>query len=210
LFLSTDVLGSAKGWAANLILHPSVNAQFGSFRARPDTFSLGVCNGCQLMGLADWVVSPPAGQTGDNNLDSLIPAFFTDHNTSGRFESRFSWVKIEEDGGGSGSVFFKGLGGCVLGVWVAHGEGKFVFRDEETRQEMGKLVALRYCDDRGNPTEEYPLNPNGSPGNVQTFRLFRVQIVMILGLRQFSRITKNVSRNPRAFNLNFSPFTSAL
>jgi phosphoribosylformylglycinamidine synthase len=111
-FSFADVFGSAKGWGAGVRLNQSVREEFARFKARPDTFSLGVCNGCQLMALLGWV-GPEVKK------ESSLPRFV--HNSSGRFESRFSAVKIEQD---TPAMMLKDMGGSVLGVWVAHGEGQ--------------------------------------------------------------------------------------
>ncbi|CAH0560242.1 unnamed protein product [Brassicogethes aeneus] len=151
-FSYADVLGSAKGWAASILFNEKVSQQFKKFFARPDTFSLGVCNGCQLMGLIGWVGSPV---TGDVKPDVVL-----EHNLSERFECRWSTVKIEK----SRAIMLQGMEESVLGVWVAHGEGRFTFKDEEVYRKLvdGGCVGLRYVDDDGSPTEVYPMNPNGS------------------------------------------------
>ena len=154
-FSYADVLDSAKGWAAAIRFNEKVRAEFDAFYERPDTFSLGVCNGCQLMALLGWV--PWRGIS-----DEIQPRFI--HNASGRFESRFSTVRINN----SPSIMLKGMEGSVLGVWVAHGEGKAFFPDNETMNEVvsKNLVAISYADDSGKPTEKYPFNPNGSPEGI--------------------------------------------
>ncbi|HSW62386.1 MAG TPA: phosphoribosylformylglycinamidine synthase [Dissulfurispiraceae bacterium] len=147
-----DVLDSAKGWAATIRFHSHVAEQFQRFYLRPDTFSLGVCNGCQLAALLGWV--PWQGIT-----DALQPRFI--HNRSGRFESRFATVKILK----SPSIMLAGMEDSVLGIWVAHGEGLAHFPEPKMRDDVlaKNLVPMRYVDDLGNPTEIYPFNPNGSP-----------------------------------------------
>ncbi|XP_063240039.1 LOW QUALITY PROTEIN: phosphoribosylformylglycinamidine synthase [Bacillus rossius redtenbacheri] len=162
-FSYADVLGSAKGWAASLLFHPSLRAQFRAFAARPDTFSLGVCNGCQLMSLLGWVgVQGPEDPSGGDEVRT--PDVALDHNLSGRFECRFATVRIDK----SPAVMLEGMEGSVMGVWVAHGEGRFTYRNEEVRSQMQRknCFAIKYVDDAGNPTEVYPLNPNGSVGGV--------------------------------------------
>ncbi|KAG8433499.1 hypothetical protein GDO86_017691 [Hymenochirus boettgeri] len=156
-FSYADVLGSAKGWAASVKFNPGVRTQFESFRRRVDTFSLGVCNGCQLMALLGWVGSD--GTTGSGDLPSQ--GVLLSHNVSGRFESRFVTLRIEQ----SPSILLREMAGSLLGVWVAHGEGLMRFRSQKVRDHVMSqdLAPLRYADDHGNPTEEYPMNPNGSP-----------------------------------------------
>jgi phosphoribosylformylglycinamidine synthase len=134
-----DVFGSAKGWAGEIIFNEHLLKEFSAFRDRSDTFSLGICNGCQLMSLLGWVGSIRFIQ-----------------NNSSRFESRFSCVTIPESPM-SPAMMFRGMEGSSLGVWIAHGEGKAVVDDFSSI-----CPALHYVDDDGIITEEYPYNPNGS------------------------------------------------
>ncbi len=154
-FSYADVLDSAKGWAGVIRYNKKIWNQFESFYHRADTFSLGVCNGCQLMALLGWV--PWQGIP-----DTIQPRFI--HNKSGRFESRFVSVKIVR----SPSIMLKDMEGSVLGVWVAHGEGLAYFPDDSIRKEVldRGLAPVRYVDDSGNLTERYPFNPNGSPDGI--------------------------------------------
>lgn len=153
-FSYADVLDSAKGWAASIRFNKKVWKQFETFYARPDTFSLGVCNGCQLMALLGWV--PWRGIA-----DELQPRFI--HNQSGRFESRFSTVKILR----SPALMLKGMENSVLGIWVAHGEGMAYFPDKEMFNECEfGLAPIRYVDDESRITQAYPFNPNGSPAGI--------------------------------------------
>jgi phosphoribosylformylglycinamidine synthase len=154
-FSYADVLDSAKGWAGVIKYNQHIWQQFQTFYNRPDTFSLGVCNGCQLAALLGWV--PWQGIA-----DSDQPRFI--HNKSGRFESRFASLKILE----SPAIMLKGMEDSVLGVWVAHGEGLAYFPDEKIKEKVlaQGLAPARYADDEGNPTERYPFNPNGSPQGI--------------------------------------------
>ncbi len=154
-FSYADVLDSAKGWAGVIRFNDRLREEFDRFYARRDTFSLGVCNGCQLSALLGWV--PWRGLE-----DVRQPRFI--HNESGRFESRFSTVKIME----SPSIMLKGMEGSVLGVWVAHGEGKFHAPDPAVMEDMISkgLAPVRFADDSGQATEAYPFNPNGSPEGI--------------------------------------------
>ncbi len=150
-FSYADVFSSAKGWASTIKYNKKAKEMFDDFYKRNDTFSLGVCNGCQLMGLLDWI---PWG-----DIDSQKQARFI-HNDSGRFESRWTSVKILE----SPAMMFKDMAGSVLGTWVAHGEGKLNFPDKKIFEEVKekKLATVAYLDDEGKQTEKYPFNPNGS------------------------------------------------
>ena len=94
------------------------------FRNRPDTFSLGVCNGCQLMALIGWLDPEPTDCV-NQDFDFDAPAVFLDHNQSGRYESRFSTVCIEQ----SDAVLLRGMSGTRTGIWVAHGEGNVLNLD---------------------------------------------------------------------------------
>jgi len=154
-FSYADVLDSAKGWAGVIRFNETLFEQFERFYARPDTFSLGVCNGCQLMALLGWI--PWKGIP-----DRVQPRFV--QNRSGRFESRFSTVRILE----SPSIMLRGMAGSVLGVWVAHGEGRLIFPDESIKREvlMKSLAPIRFVDDDSQVTETYPFNPNGSPDGI--------------------------------------------
>jgi phosphoribosylformylglycinamidine synthase len=153
-FSYADVFDSAKGWAASIRFNKKVWEEFETFYHRPDTFSLGVCNGCQLMALLGWV--PWQGIA-----DKLQPRFI--HNRSGRFESRFATVKVLP----SPALMLKGMEGSSLGIWVAHGEGRAYFPDKKifNEAEFG-LAPVRYIDDDGKITESYPFNPNGSPAGI--------------------------------------------
>ncbi|HCC68854.1 MAG TPA: phosphoribosylformylglycinamidine synthase, partial [Nitrospiraceae bacterium] len=151
-FSYADVLDSAKGWAGVIRFNKRIYEQFKRFYHRNDTFSLGVCNGCQLMALLGWV--PWRGIE-----DRFQPRFI--QNRSGRFESRFITAKILE----SPSVMLDGMEGSTLGIWVAHGEGRAHFPDNEVKEKVIKmgLAPVRYVNDDGEITESYPFNPNGSP-----------------------------------------------
>jgi phosphoribosylformylglycinamidine synthase len=151
-FSYADVMDSAKGWAGTVRFSRQLSDQFDRFYNRPDTFSLGVCNGCQLMALMGWV--PWRGIA-----DAIQPRFI--HNTSGRFESRFATVRIDR----SPSIMLRGMEGSALGIWVAHGEGQAHFPDTAIFEEVlaRELAPVRYIDDQGAFTEVYPFNPNGSP-----------------------------------------------
>jgi phosphoribosylformylglycinamidine synthase len=155
-FSYADVPESAKGWAAAIRFNERLKKMFDDFYHRPDTFSLGVCNGCQLFGLLGWV--PWLGIP-----DHQQPRFV--QNGSGRFESRWVTVKILE----SPAIMFKGMTDSTLGIWVAHGEGRLHFPDPTLMDEVinKKLVSVVFVDDEGRRdgkiSKSYPFNPNGSP-----------------------------------------------
>jgi phosphoribosylformylglycinamidine synthase len=144
-----DVLDSSKGWAGTIRFNERLWAQFQSFYARPDTFSLGICNGCQLMALLGWVPGGEAGAAADGGPaeaatqlleDAVQPRFV--HNESGRYESRWIMVQIAD---GSPAIMLKGMGGAQVGVWCAHGEGRAHFPDAgvRARVEADGLAPIR-------------------------------------------------------------------
>jgi phosphoribosylformylglycinamidine synthase len=154
-FSYADVLDSAKGWAGTIRFNDALRRQFDDFAARPDTFSLGVCNGCQLLALLGWV--PWRGLA-----DPVQPRFV--RNASGRFESRFATVRIDP----SPAVLLAGMAGSTLGIWVQHGEGRALFPDRSVLDRVlaDGLAPVRFADDEGRVTESYPFNPNGSPEGI--------------------------------------------
>ena len=141
-FSNSDVLGSAKGWAGAFLYNPRAKETLDRFYAREDTLSLGVCNGCQLMMELGLV-----GRTSGTANGSERPHM--EHNDSHKFESAFLGVDVQQ---GGHSVLLDSLGGSSLGLWVAHGEGKFVLPGREEDYN----VVLKYA------YEGYPANPNGS------------------------------------------------
>lgn len=146
-----DVLGAGSGWANSILFHDELRMQFVRFFSRPETFSLGVCNGCQMMSqLKDLI-------PGADNFPRFIA------NQSARFEGRTVNVKVER----TKSVLLKGMQDSILPIAVAHGEGlaTLTATDIEGMANHGQ-VALRFVDSHGTPTETYPLNPNGSVGGV--------------------------------------------
>ncbi|MCE2028933.1 phosphoribosylformylglycinamidine synthase [Sessilibacter corallicola] len=147
-----DVLGAGEGWAKTVLFNARVRDMFSEFFVRSDTFSLGVCNGCQMM----------------SNLKELIPG--ADYwprfvrNLSEQFEARTCLVKVES----TPSVLMAGMAGSHMPVVVAHGEGHAEFRDQAHLQacEDSGTVGLRYVDNGIEVTENYPANPNGSPQGI--------------------------------------------
>src|SRR6266581_1327767 len=143
-----DVLGAGAGWAKAILFNPRAKDEFSAFFARGDTFALGTCNGCQMM----------------SKLSGLIPGaehwprFVT--NRSEQFEARFVMVEVTP----SPSLFFSGMAGSRMAIATAHGEGRALFDSTEAKSRA--IVALRFVDNRGAPTEIYPLNPNGSPQGI--------------------------------------------
>lgn len=147
-----DVLGAGEGWAKSILFNKDAKAMFKAFFEREGTFSLGVCNGCQML----------------SNLKEIIPGAeawprFV-QNKSERFEARFSLVEIQA----TPSIFFDGMAGSRMPIAVSHGEGRAEFSSDDaidTANESG-TVAMRYVDNYGHITETYPANPNGSPDGI--------------------------------------------
>jgi len=143
-----DTLGAGIGWARSILFNERLAGQFRAFFERGDTFGLGVCNGCQMFAeLADII---PGAQH--------WPRFAA--NASERFEARLSMVEVLD----SPSLFFKGMAGSRLPIAVAHGEGRADFGRRGNAEQA--IAAMRYVDHHGQPTEQYPFNPNGSPGGL--------------------------------------------
>ncbi|MES3014444.1 MAG: phosphoribosylformylglycinamidine synthase [Pseudomonadota bacterium] len=140
-----DTLGAGEGWARSVLFNPALADQFAAFFARPDSFALGVCNGCQMMAALSTII--PGAQA--------WPKFT--RNRSEQFEARLSQVEVLD----SPSLFFTGMAGSLLPVAVAHGEGYADFSQRGDPQAVRR--AMRFADHTGRPTEVYPANPNGSP-----------------------------------------------
>ncbi|WP_133648864.1 phosphoribosylformylglycinamidine synthase [Paraburkholderia flava] len=143
-----DVLGAGEGWAKTIRFNAQLADMFAAFFGRSDTFALGICNGCQMM----------------SSLASMIPGAeawpkFT-RNKSEKFEARTSLVEIQS----SASIFFAGMEGSRIPVAVAHGEGYADFSQQGDAARVA--VAMRFVDHRGDATERYPFNPNGSPEGI--------------------------------------------
>ena len=146
-----DVLGAGEGWAKSILYNPMVRDEFQRFFNRPETFSLGVCNGCQMLA----------------TLKELIPG--TDswpkfiRNESEQFEARLSLVRIEK----TPSIFLTGMRGALLPIVVSHGEGRATMtRIAMDDLESNEQIAMRFSDHFGDPTKLYPYSPNGSPGGM--------------------------------------------
>ncbi len=150
-----DVLGAGGGWAKSILFSDRLRDEFASFFDRHDTFGLGVCNGCQMLAhLRDLI--PGA---------ALWPRFVP--NRSGRFEARLSMVEVLD----SPSIFFRGMGGAMLPIPVAHGEGMAEYDAVSGSQKTlaARVAALRFVDNYDRPASFYPANPNGSPGGITGF-----------------------------------------
>ncbi|MGD2137301.1 MAG: phosphoribosylformylglycinamidine synthase subunit PurQ, partial [Gammaproteobacteria bacterium] len=144
-----DVLGAGQGWAKSVLFHPELREMFTAFFGRPDSFTLGVCNGCQML----------------SGLKELIPGADSwprfVRNRSEQFEARMAQLEILE----TPSLFFTGMSGSVLPIVVAHGEGRVEFGSTAAAQQAldDGMVTARYVDGGGRTAVAYPANPNGSP-----------------------------------------------
>ncbi|MDG2525674.1 phosphoribosylformylglycinamidine synthase [Stenotrophomonas sp. HITSZ_GD] len=173
-----DVLGAGRGWATSILERSALRDAFAAFFAREDTFSLGVCNGCQML----------------SQLKDIIPG--AEHwprflrNRSEQFEGRTALLEVVE----SPSVLLRGMAGSRIPVAVAHGEGRAEFASAV--DQAAARVALRYVDGDGNLATQYPLNPNGSPDGITglTSEDGRATILM-----------PHPERTPRAINLSWHP-----
>ncbi|MGB2427255.1 MAG: phosphoribosylformylglycinamidine synthase, partial [Alteromonas sp.] len=174
-----DVLGAGEGWAKSILFNERARQQFSQFFARNETFSLGVCNGCQML----------------SNLKSLIPGaelwphFVT--NRSERFEARAAMIEITE----SNSVLFADMAGSRMPIAVSHGEGRAEFASgtEPSALQAQGMLSGRYVDNYGRPTEQYPANPNGSSQGVTAFTSSdgRATIMMPHPERVFRTVTNS-------------------
>ena len=132
-FSFSDTLGSARGWAQIIKRNSKLKKQFSDFYNRKDTFSIGICNGCQLMCNLGWVPGKCI------------------ENISGKFESRFPQIRVYKNN----NIFLNEMEDLSFGMWIAHGEGRFQLTND-------KLSCMRYVDYNNEQTQHYPLNPNGS------------------------------------------------
>ncbi|KAG5994863.1 hypothetical protein E4U52_000683 [Claviceps spartinae] len=150
-----DVLGAGQGWARSVLMHNDTRREFEQFFKRPDTFALGVCNGCQFLTRIQQLIP------GTEHWPTFV------HNESAQFEGRFSMVTITEDEKRP-SVFFHGMNGSSLPIVVSHGEGRAEFPSPNSLHELTSqgMISMRYVDNRLRVTDQYPYNPNGSPGGV--------------------------------------------
>ncbi len=180
-----DVLGAGAGWAKSVLFHDELRMQFVRFFNRPETFSLGVCNGCQMMSqLKDLI-------PGAENFPRFIA------NKSARFEARTVNVKIER----TKSVLLKGMQESILPIAVAHGEGFATLSDTDIAgmSAHGQIV-MRYVDSHGTATEHYPLNPNGSPQGVTGICSTDGRVTLMMPHPERNLMAYNHSWKPEAWD----------
>ena len=178
-----DVLGAGEGWAKSILCNNDLRTKFSEFFARPDTFSLGVCNGCQMLAALKELIP------GADNWPTFLK------NTSEQFEARVVLTKISQ----TPSIFFKDMAGAMLPVPVAHGEGRAEFANSDQLKSAlhDDLIVAQYVDSHGKVTEQYPANPNGSPQGITALTTpdGRATIIMPHPERAFQ--TRQLSWHPK-------------
>ena len=157
-----DVLGAGRGWATSIMYNEMLRAEFTAFFADTTKFALGVCNGCQMLSQLKDII--PGAQH--------WPKFL--RNASEQYEGRVATLEVLD----SPSIFFKGMAGSRIPVAVAHGEGRVSFPHACSPSKAGG--AVRFVDNRGRPTEHYPLNPNGSPGGLAGFTAAEGRVTIMM------------------------------
>jgi len=173
-----DVLGAGRGWATSILERPALREAFAAFFARPDTFALGVCNGCQMM----------------SQLKDIIPG--AEHwpkflrNAGEQFEARTALLEVVE----SPSILLRGMAGSRLPVAVAHGEGRAEF--DSAVDQAAASISLRYVDGDGRVATQYPLNPNGSPDGITGLTTSDGRVTILM---------PHPERTPRTVNLSWAP-----
>ncbi|MEF3083756.1 phosphoribosylformylglycinamidine synthase [Luteimonas sp. SMYT11W] len=172
-----DVLGAGRGWATSVLETAELRAAFERFFARGDTFSLGVCNGCQMLSQLKPIIP------GAQHWPRLL------RNRSEQFEARFGLLEVEE----SPSLFFTGMAGSRIPVAIAHGEGRVQFDDDADR--IAATVALRYVDGNGQAMG-YPANPNGSQDAIAGLASLDGRATILM---------PHPERTPRTANLSWAP-----
>lgn len=174
-----DVLGAGEGWAKTILLNPKLRQQFKAFFERPDSFSLGVCNGCQMLSALKQLI-PGA---------SHWPAFLK--NSSEQFEARLAMVQVND----TPSILFKGMTGWQMPISVAHGEGRVVF----DKMIPDELTALQFIDNFGQVTEAYPANPNGSTAGRTAFTSQNGRATIMMPHPERSFLTQQYSWHPNGW-----------
>ncbi len=169
-----DVLGAGEGWAKSILFNPQLTKQFKEFFERNNTFSLGVCNGCQMLSALKELIP------GANSWPRFLK------NNSEQFEARLSQVKILS----SPSIFFKGMDGSILPVPVAHGEGR------AENAISPELVAGIFVDNNGKQADRYPENPNGSPGGITVLTTPNGRSTIMMPHPERAFLTQQLSWHP--------------
>ena len=197
-----DVLGAGQGWAKSVLLHEEARSDFQTFFQRPNTFTLGVCNGCQFL----------------SKLKSIIPGTdlwpLFEQNESEQYEARVCMVKVNAPKSDKPSVFLHEMHGSALPIATAHGEGRAVFTSESgadisataaALQDEG-LVAMQYVDNRLQPTDQYPYNPNGSEEGVTGVRSRDGKVLAIMPHPERTTLREVASYVPPEESEEWGPF----
>ena len=187
-----DVLGAGGGWAKSILLDNKLRQQFADYFARENTFSLGVCNGCQMLAALKDLIP------GANNWPQFV------RNTSEQFEARLVTVKILD----SPSILLKDMQGSCLPVPVAHGEGKANFESNNQQKACLKngLVSMQYVDNNHQPTSIYPLNPNGTKDGLTGFTTKDGRVTIMMPHPERSFMSRQLSWRPKDWPANSSPW----
>lgn len=183
-----DVLGAGEGWAKSILFHDTLRKAFSEFFARKDTFTLGVCNGCQMLSALKELIPGT----------DLWPRFLK--NASEQFEARVVNVKINP----SPSIFFKDMEGWVLPVPVAHGEGRALFESVGTiKKALGEsLVPWQFVDGEEKIAETYPGNPNGSPEGITSLTTSDGRATIVMPHPERAFLTRQLSWHPEEWGVN--------
>ncbi len=178
-----DVLGAGEGWAKSILFSKDLRAQFEEFFNRPDSFTLGVCNGCQMLSALKEII--PGAQK--------WPRFLK--NSSEQFEARLVLTKIND----SPSILFRGMSDWKLPIPVAHGEGRAEFDSPDAAKKSlkSKLAPLQFIDNYGKVSENYPSNPNGSPLGITALTTSDGRATIMMPHPERSFLTKQLSWHPK-------------
>jgi len=176
-----DVLGAGEGWAKTILFNDRLRADFKKFFERPDTFSLGVCNGCQMLAALKELIP------GADNWPEFLK------NTSEQFEARVVSVKIQE----SPSILLKGMEGSIIPVPTAHGEGRAELHGQKPDM---NLVSAQYVDNYGMVTENYPANPNGSPQGITALTTADGRATIIMPHPERAFLSRQLSWHPAGWS----------
>lgn len=185
-----DVLGAGEGWAKTILMHPELREAFSGFFSRSDTFTFGACNGCQML----------------TALKELIPGteFWPKvfaRNTSEQFEARVVLTKIKA----SASIMFKDMEGSILPVPIAHGEGRAVYDDIDFKQAEKSIVA-QYVDSKGQLTNVYPYNPNGSLAGIAAVASKDGRATILMPHPERAFLNRQLSWHPESWHDESSPW----
>jgi phosphoribosylformylglycinamidine synthase len=177
-----DVLGAGEGWAKSILFNNELRTIFSKFFTRPDTFSLGVCNGCQMLAALKELIP------GADNWPTFLK------NTSEQYEARVVIARINQ----SPSIFFKDMAGSQLPIPVSHGEGRAQFADKTACQAAlkGNLVAMQFIDNNGQVTEQYPANPNGSLQGITALTTTDGRATILMPHPERAFLTRQLSWHP--------------